>query len=84
MQLLQRPQDGVFKLTSVNDEHPPPYATLSHTWIEGQEVTHNDVVAAKGKSKTGYDKLRFCAEQAATDDLEYFWIDTCCTIQTHH
>jgi hypothetical protein len=78
MRLLQRLQDGAFKLTSFHDEHPPPYAILSHTWTEGQEVTHNEVVTGGGKKKTGYDKLRFCAEQAATDGYQYFWIDTCC------
>jgi hypothetical protein len=78
MRLLQRLLDGVFKLASFNDEHPPPYAILSHTWTEGQEVTYNEVVAGEGKNKTGYDKLRFCAEQAATDGYQYFWIDTCC------
>jgi tetratricopeptide (TPR) repeat protein len=26
----------------------------------------------------GYRKLKFCAEQAARDGLQYFWIDTCC------
>ncbi|KAF2036285.1 HET-domain-containing protein [Setomelanomma holmii] len=78
MRLLQRLQDGGFKLTSLNDEHPPPYVILSHTWTEGQEVIHNEVEAGEGKNKTGYDKLWFCAEQAATDDYQYFWIDTCC------
>jgi hypothetical protein len=78
MRLLQRLQDGFFKLTSFDDEHPPLYAILSHTWTEGQEVTHDEVVAGKGKNKTGYDKLRFCAEQAATDGYQHFWIDTCC------
>jgi hypothetical protein len=78
MRLLQRLQDGVFKLVSVNEEHPPPYAILSHTWTEGEEVTYNEVVAGKGKNKPGYSKLRFCAEQAAADSYQYFWIDTCC------
>jgi hypothetical protein len=78
MRLLQRLQDGVFKLTSFDDEHPPLYAILSHTWTEGQEITHNEVVAGEGKNKTGYDKLGFCAEQAATDGYQHFWIDTCC------
>jgi hypothetical protein len=78
MRLLQRLQDGAFELTLVNNEHPPPYAILSHTWTEGQEVTHNEIVTGGGKKKTGYDKLRFCAEQAATDGYQYFWIDTCC------
>jgi len=30
------------------------------------------------KSKSGYDKIRFCGEQARHDGLQYFWIDTCC------
>jgi hypothetical protein len=30
------------------------------------------------KSKAGYSKIRFCGYQAAKDDLQYFWVDTCC------
>ena len=31
------------------------------------------------KSKVpGYNKIRFCGEQARRDGLQYFWIDTCC------
>jgi hypothetical protein len=56
-----------------------PYAIFSHTWTEGQEVTYNEVVAGQGKNKAWYDKLRICAEKAATDGYQYFWIDTCCT-----
>ncbi|KAN0080705.1 hypothetical protein V8E54_003909, partial [Elaphomyces granulatus] len=26
----------------------------------------------------GYDKIRFCGEQARRDGWQYFWIDTCC------
>ena len=26
----------------------------------------------------GYNKIRFCGEQARRDDLQYFWVDTCC------
>jgi hypothetical protein len=44
--------------------------------------------ASADKSKTvikaGWKKIQFCAKQAAADGLQYFWIDTCCTIQTHH
>ncbi|KAF1943365.1 kinesin light chain 1 [Clathrospora elynae] len=78
MRLLQRLPGGDFELTSFNDEHPPPYAILSHTWTEGEEVTYNELVAHAGKDKTGYAKIRFCGEQAAADDLQYFWVDTCC------
>ena len=28
--------------------------------------------------KPGYDKISFCGEQARRDDLQYFWIDSCC------
>ena len=28
--------------------------------------------------KPGYEKIRFCGEQAARDKWQYFWIDTCC------
>jgi hypothetical protein len=31
-----------------------------------------------GKSKAGYQKIRFCGERAAHDGLGYFWVDTCC------
>jgi hypothetical protein len=55
----------------------PPYAILSHTWGEDhEEVTFKDIYKGKGKGKTklGYKKLRFCAKQAAKDNLEYFWV----------
>ena len=78
MRLLKRLPDGDFELVPFNDDDVPPYAILSHTWVEGQEVTYNELVAGVGKEKTGYDKIRFCAAQAAADGLEYFWVDTCC------
>ncbi|KAF7574509.1 vegetative incompatibility protein HET-E-1 [Pyrenophora tritici-repentis] len=62
----------------------PPYAILSHTWKEGQEVTFTDLKGldnaadANARNKEGYQKLRFCAQQAKRDGLEYFWVDTCC------
>lgn len=78
MRLLKRLRGDDFKLISFNDDNPPPYAILSHTWTEGQEVTYNELVAGTGKDKTGYDKIRFCGGRAAVDGLEYFWVDTCC------
>jgi hypothetical protein len=78
MRLIQRLSGGDFELTSFNDEPYPPYAILSHTWSEGQEVTYNELVASAGKDKTGYAKIRFCGERAAVDGLQYFWVDTCC------
>jgi hypothetical protein len=78
MRLLERLSSGDFNLVTFNDETSPPYAILSHTWTEGQEVTYNELVAGTGKDKTGYDKLCFCSGRAAADGLQYFWVDTCC------
>jgi hypothetical protein len=78
MRLLSRTTKDNFALTTFNDESPPPYAILSHTWADGQEVTYDELLAGTGKEKVGYNKLRFCGERAAKDDLQYFWVDTCC------
>ncbi|RYP58955.1 hypothetical protein DL770_010316 [Monosporascus sp. CRB-9-2] len=57
----------------------PSYAILSHTWgPDTEEVTFRDLVDGTGKDKIGYEKIKFCAEQAKRDGLQYFWVDTCC------
>ncbi|OCK72981.1 HET-domain-containing protein, partial [Lepidopterella palustris CBS 459.81] len=80
MRLLKRSPNGGFELNLFNAGDPPPYAILSHTWTEGQEVTYNELVAGtrKDKNKAGYGKIRFCVDKAAQDGLEYSWVDTCC------
>ncbi|KAL1603800.1 hypothetical protein SLS60_005391 [Paraconiothyrium brasiliense] len=72
------PGNDSFELASFDDDHAPPYAILSHTWIEGHEVTYSELLAGSSVNKDGYNKIRFCGEQATADNLEYFWIDTCC------
>src|SRR5205807_1598031 len=62
----------------------PPYAILSHTWNEGQEVTFQDLMDGTGESKIGYDKIQFCAQQAERDGLRYFWVDTCCIDKSNY
>jgi hypothetical protein len=87
MRLLKFKSNNDFELISFTTNDPPPYAVLSHTWIDGAEVTYDELVAGVAKEikdKAGYVKIRFCGESAAQDGLEYFWVDTCCTIQTHH
>lgn len=78
MRLLQRLPNGSFKLVSFADDAVPPYAILSHTWIDGQEVTYTELVAGTRTSKAGYKKIDFCTERAAVDAVEYSWVDTCC------
>ena len=63
----------------VSDDVMPRYAILSHTWgADAEEVSCKDMIDGAGTSKPAYDKIRFCGEQAVSDNLQYFWIDTCC------
>lgn len=78
MRLLRRKSDDGFELVTFSTEDLPPYAILSHTWIDGKEATYDELVAGTGKDKTGYAKIRFCGERAAQDGLRHFWVDTCC------
>jgi hypothetical protein len=87
MRLLRRCNTGDFSLTQVSNDAIPPYAILSHTWgADTDEVTFEDLTngTGTGKDKPGYKKIQFCGEQAAQDNLQYFWIDTCCIDKTNH
>lgn len=79
MRLLRLSDHGELTITKHDDDKLPPYAVLSHTWGDDEdEVTYHDVKHDKGKSKPGYAKLLFCGRQAQKDDLQDFWVDTCC------
>ncbi|KAM0147375.1 hypothetical protein ACHAPG_010616 [Botrytis cinerea] len=81
MRLLQYSDTGRFTLTKdfIGDDQIPPYAILSHTWgPNNEEVTFENILNGTGEVKPGYEKIRFCGEQAKQDGLLYFWIDTCC------
>ncbi|EXJ86926.1 hypothetical protein A1O3_03880 [Capronia epimyces CBS 606.96] len=78
MRLLKFDGQGEPTLTEFHDAIPP-YAILSHTWGPDQdEVDFDDLQRGSFKNKAGYAKIRFCGEQARKDQLEYFWVDTCC------
>jgi hypothetical protein len=80
IRLLSRDSNGSLVLRSFNDDHIPAYAILSHTWDpdNSKEVTFDDLQAASGKDKSGYQKIDFCEKRAVADGLHHFWIDTCC------
>ena len=79
MRLLERNSAGEFSQTKDFGDHVSRYAILSHTWGgDTEEVTFRDLMNGTGKNKAGYNKIRFCGEQASRDGLQYFWIDTCC------
>jgi hypothetical protein len=60
MRLLERNSAGEFSLTEdiVDDNEIPPYAILSHTWKECEEVTFQELTNGTGKGKPGYEKIR--------------------------
>jgi Heterokaryon incompatibility protein (HET)/Prion-inhibition and propagation len=79
MRLLHANKNGELSLTEDIVKNTKPYAILSHTWgDDDEEVNFKDLTEGSMKTKAGYRKLRFCSEQAARDDLQYFWVDTCC------
>jgi hypothetical protein len=78
MRLLNFLSNGDIRLTEKPfDDNIPSYAILSHTW-GNQEVTFTDMVNDSGRTKIGYEKIKFCRGQAARDGLQYFWVDSCC------
>lgn len=82
MRLLESSHPEQFSLTPNlpdNEVRDRPYAILSHTWSnDEEEVIFDDILHDHQRSKAGWAKLRFCAEQARRDGIQYFWIDTCC------
>jgi hypothetical protein len=83
MRLLKLVGPGDFSLVQVPTYNDLPYTILSHTWTPGQEVTYQELISGGGKSKTGYEKIKFCGEQATKDGYLYFWVDTCCIDKTN-
>ncbi|GJD03644.1 HET domain-containing protein [Colletotrichum higginsianum] len=80
MRLLQRDNANNYTLTAdLRADDAPPYAILSHTW-GADEVVYEDVEKNLNdwQRKSGYDKIRFCADQAKRHGLQHFWADTCC------
>ncbi|KAK5205430.1 hypothetical protein LTR72_007062 [Exophiala xenobiotica] len=79
MRLLRLNEKGDLSLTDDRYEILEPYAILSHTWGEDHdEVLFDDFERNLFENKAGYEKIRFCREQAQKDELQYFWVDTCC------
>ncbi|RYN82566.1 hypothetical protein AA0119_g13410 [Alternaria tenuissima] len=78
MRLLHYNALGRLVLTDFRGKTIPPYAILSHRWSDSEILIEDISNEAYKEKEEGYRKLQFCAERAARDELQYFWIDTCC------
>ena len=79
MRLIKSTGPGHYTSVWYIEKDAPRYAVLSHTWgADSEEVTYRDLIDGTGKSKAGWHKIDFCRKQAAADDLQHFWVDTCC------
>jgi hypothetical protein len=71
-----------FSLHTFYGDATPPYAILSHTWLQAdEEVTFaaiTDVTNTAWRRLPGAQKIIFTCKQAAVHGLRYAWIDTCC------
>lgn len=81
LRLLERRTNGAIVFREMTSGDVPAYAILSHTWEKEevllQDMIENAGIASKTVNKAGWRKIQFCADQAAADGLQYFWIDTC-------
>lgn len=68
----------------IDGRNAPDYAILSHTWCR-DEVLFNDMMHldATVKQKKGWTKIELTCAQALHDDLQYAWVDTCCSCSAH-
>jgi len=87
MRLLRQVDNGVFELTKeLREQDIPRHAILSHTSSldDPDEISFHDFHQGFLKPNiehikpAGIAKLRFCADQAARNGLNYVWVDTCC------
>ena len=80
MRFLKFDDHGEPSLIERSGDNIPAYGILSHTWgADSEEITYEDLSKGTGIHKSGYDKIKFCAQQSVRDGLRFFWIDTCCT-----
>ncbi|OAG10075.1 kinesin light chain 3 [Paraphaeosphaeria sporulosa] len=71
MRLLHLDALGRLILTDFRGKPIPPHAILSHRWSDS-EILIEDISNGNYKEKEeGYRKLKFCAEQAAQDGLQW-------------
>jgi len=72
-----------YKVDEFFGDRIPPYAILSHCWVDGEEVSFQDIQNLnEAKLKRGFNKIKECCRQAKDEGLSYAWVDTCCIDKT--
>lgn len=81
--LLKCLANGSLELTEdFEDDELPPYASWSTE--HGYEATFANIDAGRAQGKGDWKKVDFCARQADRDELQDFWVLTCCVDKTHN
>ncbi|KAF2022931.1 NACHT-domain-containing protein [Setomelanomma holmii] len=82
MGLRLTPPGALYQASFLSQEYNEKAAAsarniLTHHMVllgaDSEEVTFADLVKGDGKDKPGYQKIRFCGEQAQQNGLRYFW-----------
>lgn len=75
-----------FRLHTFHGDDVPAYAILSHTWLpDDEEVTFAALhtPSIRWRDVPGALKIDYLCQQAADDELDWAWIDTCCIDKTN-
>ncbi|KAJ4988020.1 hypothetical protein SVAN01_06432 [Stagonosporopsis vannaccii] len=79
MRLLTISENDELSLVERVGSEIEPYAILSHTWgADSDEISYKDFTDGHYRSKRGFVKLAFCQNRTKVDNLNFFWVDTCC------
>ncbi|KAF2096003.1 HET-domain-containing protein, partial [Rhizodiscina lignyota] len=72
---------ATFHLTEFTlDAQRPKYAILSHRWIEGEEVTFQEM--RSNGLPPDRSEISQCCKLARAEGIAYAWVDTCCIDKT--
>lgn len=75
---------STIKLSEFYGDDIPDYAILSHTWGKAEVLFHDlqKNETSKLDGLEGYRKIKACCAEAAEEEYQYVWIDTCCIDKT--
>lgn len=59
----------------ISEDEIPAYAILSHRWGD-EEVKYEEIADPASRNKKGYQKILWCCQQAAKENIEWAWVDT--------